>query len=265
MPQERRADFFVSFFRRLRSASRITLAPPSYTNLPVVRQKSGDLRGLEGSRVSIKVETSEAAKHVKMNVTQRRTNRTKNISMSPDIQNGSPSSTRFHAAIPFTNAFFGTSENFERKELYYVRFIFENQTGVENSKPLVYTWEIQSDAAPEIQITSGPEDGAGVKMTQSAEVTFEASDSDFGLRAAAFCATWKGKRLHSPPMLNLRKGEGLKTRSRIFRSCADWAERDEMLGGLRRNMASRPQNDGNRRSNSGVPRNETVNSENRKF
>ncbi len=201
----------------------VSLEPPAYSRLPVVRQKAGDLRAIDGTRVSLSIRTSEPAKNVQLLLDRQGNDGSfgkQTIDFFP-ISSSKQGETLFRTSVLLKRS---DEDDNTANENLTARIVFMNRQGIEN-RPLTYQWKIIADRKPEIRIIEGPPDETEVKVSDEIRISFEASDPDFGLRAVAASALWNGKRLHIPPLLNLpMEKEGIKAPfqgNMTFRA-ADW-------------------------------------------
>lgn len=180
----------------------LRLTPPKYTGLPTVTQTAGDVQAVTGTRIDLVVRTSEPAREVTLKLDGKPAVKFTPVEETAEKKGKTrKSQTRFRAE--FQETFVPGSR--------VASIHFENEIGRAN-EPLKYRWEILPDAGPEVRILEGPKDLASLDQTEETTVKISASDPDFGLRAVAFRAEWKGKPLAIPPLLNLpRDRAGLRT------------------------------------------------------
>lgn len=187
----------------------VSLEPPRYSGLPVVRQKAGDLRAIDGTTVNLSIQTSEPAKDVRLLLSRRGADgrvRKETTEFFP-LDSSRQDETSFRTFVPLK---LSEAENNAESENLTAEIVFTNREGIQN-RPLTYRWKILADRKPEIRLIEGPEDETEIRESEAIRIFFEASDPDFGLRATAVSASWNGKRLQLPPLLNLpREKEGLK-------------------------------------------------------
>lgn len=217
-------DFLVKVLPPLRAEILdILIEPPAYSRLSAVHQKAGDLRVVDGTRVNLTIRTSEPAKNARL-VLNRLGEGGKLLKQTVNFI---PKDLSERNGILFqTSVLLRRSEKTgnEKNENLTAEIIFENLDGIQN-RPLSNRWEILADRGPEIRIIEGPTDETEVKVSEESKIFFEASDPDFGLRAVAFSASWNGKRLEIPPLLNLpieKDGMMIPFRGDFVFRAADW-------------------------------------------
>jgi len=72
----------------------LRLAPPAYTRLPVVTQTAGDLQAVAGTRIDLRVRTSEPAREVVLKLDGKTA-----VKFRPVVEKGRASETRFIASL----------------------------------------------------------------------------------------------------------------------------------------------------------------------
>lgn len=167
---------------------------PSYTGIPdnsLVRQ--GDIRAIEGTRVTIHATTNQAIDHARIDFSGTRSG---GIPMKSNDRTASGEIT------------LKMSPNDPTKPEYnFYQLLFTDKNKRENNKPIRYNIEVLRDLPPEIQIVQPQQEEAVVPEDGKLDLVVRAQDPDFGLRRVAFLAEKGQQRLTIPAILDQQPPE----------------------------------------------------------
>ena len=187
---------------------------PEYTGLEdrTVKQQ-GDLKAVEGTRVTVVVEANQEIAKARLNM-ENAADRT----LQPRQRNAAATWTMTRPAELGVQPLIAS---------YEVQF--ENNKGLRNPRPVKYSYEVLADAAPEIEFIEPRSREVRVPANRSLEIELQARDPDFGLERVQLAARRGDETLHESTLLESRY-EGRYAR-RMTISPASWGavEGDEIL------------------------------------
>ncbi|MBX3426787.1 MAG: hypothetical protein KF688_13995 [Pirellulales bacterium] len=169
------------FLRPTIVVQHVRYEPPSYTGLPTSEtQSTGDVEGLEGTRVTISAQANRPIKaaHIDFGA-----DGTRDLAMQLDGD---------RAVGTFTLAL-GDDRRTARHESYVLRFA-DNQ-GRTNEDPAKYRIAATADYPPEVRLTAPAEPEVAVGVDQRVAIGVDARDPDFALAAVRVAGEVDGRRI----------------------------------------------------------------------
>jgi hypothetical protein len=171
---------------------------PPYTGLPDrVSPRQGDIRGIEGTLVTIHAEANQPIREANVDL-----NCLGNTLRSMDVKDKSAT-----YRLPL-----GMDERDRSKsefESYQIRFSDTKRR--KDTRPIRYRIEVLPDLPPEVAIVQPEKDETTVAADGKLEIHVRASDPDFALRRVAIEAERDGEKLALPPILDVKAPEAGKT------------------------------------------------------
>jgi len=168
---------------------RVEYEYPEYTGLArAAKVRDGDLRALEGTRVTIHSAANYPIHQALIEVEGGSQNA---IRMTADGTN---------ATGQLTLAMNPADPSLPLYGWYQLRFTDTEQR--ENPRPIRHRIEVIPDQRPEVRFLDPPPDELQLPATGSVELKVRAEDPDFGLRRVAIRAEREGRGLMVPPLLN---------------------------------------------------------------
>lgn len=167
---------------------------PEYTGLaPRTVEKEGDLRGLEGTRVTLRATANQpiARAMVEFDGDARKT-----LSMEA---RGSTAATQFILQM--------SRDDPSRPQYGSYQLRFTDPERRENRRPIRHRVEVIPDLKPEVRFVDRPPDEARVPESGSLPLKVRAEDPDFGLRRVTLRAEKEGRGLAIAPLLGKPKPE----------------------------------------------------------
>lgn len=166
---------------------RIEYDPPRYTGLPrsVVEQR-GDVRGLEGTKVTIHARASLPIKSATLEFDPTTAGQG-----PPDPTRMAPMNVDGASARITFNLQLKPDRRTPWRESYQVRFVTPD--GVASESPILHTIEVEPDLPPEIEFLAPRQTEITLRVDQTLPVEARAIDPDFGITSLTLFAQRDGE------------------------------------------------------------------------
>ncbi|NUQ60895.1 MAG: hypothetical protein HUU20_00290, partial [Pirellulales bacterium] len=167
---------------------------PEYTGIPDRTAPSGDLRAIEGTKVTIE---ATASRPIQRAVVERDCNPR---DLVPMTANGTK------ATVQLTLRMDPDDPAVPELSSYQIRF--RDADGRDNPRPVRHQIDVIADLPPDVRLVDPPEDKIELPVHGALELKIRAEDPDFALRRIALRAQRDDKRsLAIEPLLDLRRPE----------------------------------------------------------
>ena len=169
---------------------------PAYTGVPPRTMTSGDIRAVEGTKITVTATTSKPIHQAALEMNCDARNR---IDMAA---HETQATGHFTLRMAEKNAIRPEEPLRPQYSSYQLRF--SDAAGRENTRPIRHEIEVIPDLSPDVRLIDPPPDKVEVPLNGAVEFKIRAEDPDYGLREVALRAERRKVSLRIEPLLELR-------------------------------------------------------------
>ncbi len=198
---------------------KIVLIPPAYTDIPPSEQKMGDIKAPDGTRVRLTACANQPVRQAQLVFHSADAQKPEEILLMKPVSGSSGNAAQPSTPEPerctrveaeFTLRMSPQQPLMPEFAAYEIRF--QTPDGAWSGNAVRHWIQVTPDVPPVVTLLDAPEDGAVFPVNGKMTLHIRAEDTDYALRGVAFYASWNGRLLKIPPILNIPLDRpGMKT------------------------------------------------------